>query len=487
MGNSDYAKGYAVWIKLIEKGKLYFPVSSTYVIVIMHQIINRLIVKNPNWALVIMIDLWNHYYPDFQHKEILMWIKDFWVTYCNEITYQEFKNLFKFDIEFQGDNIIKSIDSIDISYLNKHRFLDFFNENCNYKIKTGRIVQEGYEEILELCLGETVTRLQLLFNEHGLKLEDYFQIYDEEEIEKLRDPFRRGILSCQTKNYIASNVNNRRAGYYEKYNIDINGKDIKFLIKRRRYTYFKSRLFIEDIGKICELFLRDWVGIPAKFIINMEELCRMVPGLNDFENNGHNEIIEKIRESVEFICSSNGVHKSMESKSDISYLRNNKGKPKALKDSNVRKNEKKQFIIDVSKLDKIRTDAELIQEKLVIENDVAIREEEINDIHELKMLQETIQSSYLQSNEENEWQELFGELSSYELQTLLIILDQINANPKLEELSKKSGILMEVMIEGINEKALEIIGDNLIESSEEVPIIYEDYISYIRKFLQEEK
>jgi len=198
-------------------------------------------------------------------------------------------------------------------------------------------------------------------------------------------------------------------------------------------------------------------------------------------------IIEKIRESVEFICSSNGVHKSMESKSDISYLRNNKGKPKALKDSNVRKNEKKQFIIDVSKLDKIRTDAELIQEKLVIENDVAIREEEINDIHELKMLQETIQSSYLQSNEENEWQELFGELSSYELQTLLIILDQINANPKLEELSKKSGILMEVMIEGINEKALEIIGDNLIESSEEVPIIYEDYISYIRKFLQEEK
>jgi hypothetical protein len=490
-GNSDYTKGYVVWMKLIDEGKLFFPLSSTYAIVVMHQIINRLIVKNPNWALIIMKDLWNHYYPDFQHEETLMWIKDFWVTYCNEVSYSEFNKMFKYQIEFQGDNIMDSIDSIDVSYLSKNRFLDFFNENCNYKIKTGKIVQEGHENTLELCLGETITRLQLLFNEHELKLEDFFQICDEEETEKLRDPFRRGILTNQTKNYIASNVNDRAVGNYEKYNVVTpNGKDIKFLIKRKRYTYYESRLFIEDIGKICELYLRDWLGISANFIVNMEELCEVIPGLNYFENNDHNEIIEKIREAVEFICKSNEVPKSKKAKMDIKYLRDNKTRSKKnddiKKDDDVKKNENQHFKIDVSRLDKIRNDAELIQERLIVENKDSFQEE-TDVIQELEMSQVKKQSSSLQNDENDEWQELVERLSSYELQTLSIILNQTDTNPKLEELSKKSGTLIEVMIEGINEKALEIIGDNLIESREDVPGIYQDYISDIDKLLQEEK
>lgn len=56
---SDFTQGYIVWINLINKGKLVFPKSSTYANVVMYQIINRLIVNNPNWALIIMIDLWN--------------------------------------------------------------------------------------------------------------------------------------------------------------------------------------------------------------------------------------------------------------------------------------------------------------------------------------------------------------------------------------------------------------------------------------------
>lgn len=40
-------------------------------------------------------------------------------------------------------------------------------------------------------------------------------------------------------------------------------------------------------------------------------------------------------------------------------------------------------------------------------------------------------------------------------QTLSIILNQIDTNPKLEELIKKSRILMEVMIEGIKGRSSE--------------------------------
>lgn len=483
-GNSDYSNGYAVWSNLVDEGKLYFPVSSTYANVIMHQIINRLLVKSPYWALIIMIDLWNHYYPDFQHKEILMWIKDFWVTYCCEISYQDFKKLFKLEIEFQGDSVMDAIDSVDVSYLNKSKYLDFFNENCNYKIKTGRTVQEGYENILELCLGETVTRLQLLFNEHKLKLEDYFQIYDEEEVEKLRDPFRRAILTNQTINNIVSNVNNREVGSYEIYNAVANSKDIKFLIKRKRYTYFKSRLFIENIGKVCELFLRDWLGIPAKFIVNMEELCEVIPGLNNFENKDNNEIIGMIRGAVEFICRSNDVQQSKEAKTNINYLRDNK--PKARKNDDVIMNEKQQFNIDISKLDKIRSDAELIQEKLIVDEEGAFQAEESDIIQVQEMSHVITQILPLQNTENDDWQELFDNLLSYELQALSIIFNQVDTNLKLEELCKKSGLLVEVMIEGLNEKALEIIGDNLIESRNHVPIIFQDYISDISKLLQEE-
>lgn len=469
------SSGYSTWITRISMGELYYPVSSAYVNVLFHQIVNRLTIKNADWALVVMADLWNYYYPNFQHEEVLMWIQDFWVIYCKDISYEEFKKLFKYEIEYEGDNILEAIDAIDTSYLENEQYLDFFNENCDYKIKKGRTVLDGFGKLLEECLKMTVLHLQEIFKNHELKLEDYYHIKEYVDIEKRRDPFRRLIIMSETEDFIVKELTERRVGEYEIYTTELDD-NLRMLIIKKRYTYAKSRLFIETIGKICELFLRDWLGIQAKFILEIKQICRNIPELSVFETENGNEIVNAIQSVVKNICISNGIPASEHMKSDINYLRN------TVSNNTDSKKKKERFKIDISKLDKIRNDSEAIQEILIDEDDNENRNNEISPL-ENQIVLETL-SDHLLDNFDNEWLELKNKFINSEMEALKIILKK--SMKDLYELSTKDGILIEVLIEGINNKALETIGDNLIEFSEEQPIIYDEYIDEVRNMIQGE-
>ena len=52
------------------------------------------------------------------------------------------------------------------------------------------------------------------------------------------------------------------------------------------------------------------------------------------------------------------------------------------------------------------------------------------------------------------------------------------------ELAKQNNVLVEVLLESINEIALECVGDNIIETSETPIYIYEDYIENIEEILR---
>ncbi len=87
-------------------------------------------------------------------------------------------------------------------------------------------------------------------------------------------------------------------------------------------------------------------------------------------------------------------------------------------------------------------------------------------------------AEYTEKDTENdEWKALGEALTETERQALSIIL---NDKTKLKLFADQQGIMLEVLAEGINEKASDMVGDGLLDNDFEV---YEDYLEDVGKML----
>ena len=87
-------------------------------------------------------------------------------------------------------------------------------------------------------------------------------------------------------------------------------------------------------------------------------------------------------------------------------------------------------------------------------------------------------AEYTEKESENdEWKALGEALTETERQALRIIL---NDKTNLKQFADGQGIMLEVLAEGINEKASDMVGDGLLDNDFEV---YEDYLEDVRKML----
>ncbi|MBQ8634173.1 MAG: hypothetical protein IJ420_11270, partial [Lachnospiraceae bacterium] len=76
------------------------------------------------------------------------------------------------------------------------------------------------------------------------------------------------------------------------------------------------------------------------------------------------------------------------------------------------------------------------------------------------------------------WAELKQALNSVELQALGILLKGAD----FKGFADSKGVMVEVLADGINEKAMDFIGDGLMD---EEFVLYEDYIEDVRKLVEQ--
>ena len=79
------------------------------------------------------------------------------------------------------------------------------------------------------------------------------------------------------------------------------------------------------------------------------------------------------------------------------------------------------------------------------------------------------------------WDELKEALSGVEMEALRIILEDSN---KVRAYADESSIMLEVLADGINEKAADIIGDSILEADESSLMIYDDYRNSVLNMLR---
>ena len=383
-----------------------------------------------------------------------MWIRDYWITYCDSISYQEFKAMFKYDIEFEGDEIQEAINAIDVKPLENHDYLEFFSTNADYRMNKARTVLEGNEELLAKCLRETVEKIKVLFAKRGLVWDEFLQEVDYEIAEKRRDPFRRMIISYDTLFLIAETFKGRVITEYEDYSIEFDRvkKDMKYLIRRKRKTYWKSRYFVECIGKLCELHLRNWLGLEASFKADLDKLCAYFPQLTIVVED--EALMDTISTAVANVCVKNNVERSVASKDSIEHLINYRDAERILEEDAKAEFESAMLYrkISTEEIAKARQVLQSNQEKLIIEDE-----------------QET-EDTILESVQETGYSEV-------QVRILKLLLN--GDNEGMQVYVSEAGCNLVLEIEKINEIAMEDLGDILIDNDGMKYFVYEDYADYI--------
>ena len=181
----------------------------------------------------------------------------------------------------------------------------------------------------------------------------------------------------------------------------------------------------------------------------------------------------------------------------IKFLEENKIPKMIFKKQNEKQNEfekeeKIEIVFNQEQFDKIRERSEEIQKALIIEEDI----KENDSIQEKTSKEDTVVSKKepekveeqiaLQENndeliEENVFKKFVYNLTPTEKEIMNVLLEKEDIENKIMKIAQSQNEMIEVMISNINDKALETIGDTLIEFT--MSSIYEDYEDEIKQVL----
>lgn len=82
-----------------------------------------------------------------------------------------------------------------------------------------------------------------------------------------------------------------------------------------------------------------------------------------------------------------------------------------------------------------------------------------------------------------EWTNFLENLPIYELQVLKSIVEQDNPKAAIKKIAEANITMPNLLIDSINERANDIIGELIINSNSEVPEVYFEYIIYVKKMI----
>ncbi len=425
-------RSYFSWRTFIRKNE-FKPTQISYVYLYIYELINKIGIKNDIDGLNKLLEIW-HYYRKYDSKLDIYfpnWIKDYYIINNLKINYKTIEE--EYPVEVKNNQEI--INEIMLgNYENK---LEFYDEESEYHILKSKIMEHKYSFIIEMIIPIIFKNLDKLFNMSGYSFNEVL-FGSTKQIDW--EPFKWAI-------YYHNPI-------IEDFSFTLNENEKYLKIKDNYYkeTFVKSPYYKSLMGYILkniDITLRECFKISRNLKIN---------------NNMLESILEQDKELYAFLT--NGKIIDIINITIKKYLIENKTKINNI----INEKRKQNIVIDSDKFDSIRASSNRVQEKLIVEE-----QEEIKPIIEEKK-EEIINES------DDIFENLIVNLNSVELEFIKKIINLENRNDLLN-FSKENNILYEVMIENINSKALDSIGDNLIEDYGDETIIYAEYIEKVKEKL----
>lgn len=432
---------YFTWRTNVRKGD-YIDVDVAYVRLYAYELLNGIGVAFPMESVNKLLELWkncrkfdkglDHYIP--------LWLKDFLAFNNIDCDFSALAVDFPVKGKTLSTNTVKILQG-DYSKMLKH-----ISYESSYKIFDSIFLIKFPKNKLEEALENALKTAETYLAERKIKLSELLEGRLREE--KIWSPFR-GAIYCKTAEY-------PDAEYYinagERYSCK-NG-----IWRYYRLSGFIYREFNAFLLRVVESELRLLTGFSYRLKANTKAVYREFSTRKKVRDVVCTPEFEQVlRLSVDEYYSKAGLEPFMfNSKKAEEYT-----EPVV---------EQKPVEIDLTRLDGIRKSADELAKRLIIDEEAEDFDDEITVDNENNV--NTTESAVTDFESGDEWQALSNALSDAEKSVVQALL----SGGDIRKICDKNGILPEVMLEAINEKALEIVGDNIIECGEEAPYIYDEYV-----------
>ena len=456
--NDNQLRTYFTWRTETRNGNIK-DVSVAYFYCYIYELLNGIGVDNPENGIDKLITLWTDFREFNKSPDTHMrnWIRDYYIVHNKEISnsfsvyrdkmpvyYHEFDiGLFSSALTFKWENL---------------RAVELFS---SFKITEGQFYKSGNKEIIEKCACFVLNEISKYFKESGTDFRKLFLAKKRDEIHS----FFRGAIHSPVYCYdTVVELDEIETFKYNGRKYRIESPDIS-----------KYRVVVGYILKLMEVNLRKLFGSKKSLqppAIKAVEKCffentrnyRWYSVSGDFS-----DLSIWKRKMLETLYEDNFEDIIIQSIS------------KYLKQSNiVIKNGKIEIIkpveIDMSKLKEIEIAHIETAKKLILEEE-PVEAESFNEIisnNTAKTIDEKVEEEKtdVTDAEPSGFAKVFSLLSD-EGQALLLNLIKEEA----------FGSNYELLVEEINEKSLEVTGDNLIEYISGEPHIYEEYFDEVKEVL----
>ena len=463
---------YFSWRTKIRNGEFEL-IDWEYDQIYINELLNQIGCKDENDVIEKLINFWKGYRQCTLKIDRIMpnIIKEFYIASGLKISYTEIMKKFPIEIKTRAKDLKDINKGI---YVDK---IDFLNEISTYKIAKSKLLETKYGYLLNLGIEKIFTKLNLKFKENDIILSEMLMYKHE------TDHWWRPL-----KNY---NV------FYEKElskPVIIEGTEKYECINGvwNKTIYSENREYKNTIGyilKTIECYIREYLGYRKMKLPDDSEIFK---DLQYYCFGKTENIIQKIYKM--------NLQEMIQIET-IKFLQENKIPKRAFKKAKEKQDEfeqeeKIEIVFNQEQFARIREKSEEIQKALIIEEDsekenikeVASIQEKIGINNELGV--ETSEKSSEQIDlkensddmiEENVFKKFAYNLNPEEKEIIDVLLKKEDIENKIIKIAQRQNEMLEVIISNINDKALETIGDTVIES--DMSSIYEDYEEEIKQAL----
>jgi len=443
----EQLRTYFSWRTKVRQGDID-NISLSYAFLYLYELIGNIGVESPEEGLEKIMDFWDAFrvYDQSIDKYVLKWLKDYHIFYELPWSFQEFVE--KNELKCYYPNLDNSEDCFDL-----------YVSISKYDIRKSAFYVEK-EDLVRNCFQFLIDRLKDVFEDGHIDFEDY--VFQPVKNSSAWTPFQSALFYSPLKQ------RDRR--------VVLSEKEI-YICSAGRWTFSTAittgtgKQLIGYCMKQMESILRSLAGYRHKLTANIS----MISDLTEEELGRAGINLEKVIDQ-------------------------------AVREY-YREATKTVVKVDAKALDKIRQEAYVTQEKLTVpEEDVLSSIQFYSDSvqkkaqgkkeeFEQKKIQSRNQSldgsaekntsqnqddqgrEWRQDASDNVWDALWSAFTQTEREALLLVL---SGEKDIKKFADEKNIMLEVLLDNINEKAVDVTGDAVLDDEFAV---YDDYYEQVKEMV----
>lgn len=434
----EQLRTYFTWRSKARKG-IIEKTSFSYVFVYLYELINNVGVRDCEDGLRKLVSVWDGYrsYEKKLDSYMNIWVRDYYIT--NEFTAS-------FDAVLRGDPVLQRL----FVRSGPAGAFDYYEPCSDYRVRQSRFFTPQTEKAIAGCFNHVVKALDAFSSEQNVPFASLVFYSDSGNG---WTPFSKALYCFRSRSIQNKVV---RLSDAEVYHCE-NGR---WTSSQNRIVRGNGRALVGYILRRIEQFYRKAAKYRYKLTAdrqktNLAELARLLPEPG--------ELFQEIDRAI------------------VEYYR---------------LSHRKTITVDAGRLETIRANAQRIQEKLLEGMQPGGPEEADPEEMpppaktELPAAKPSLSPFAPAKPDEpaagaNGWRAFVHSLDAREKAAVCKMLQGVSVR-ELQALAQKSGVMLEVLADGINQKALDAAGDTLFELDDEITV-FEEYRDAVEKEIDDER